>query len=277
MWKKGIIFSLIFTFLALNLVGGVLPKKEETIPSRYLADLNWIQVGKMVPSKINTVLLVAGTLEAHGVTCNGADFIVPDKLAEMIAPRINALIAPHITYGVTRTLTPYPGGIAISEKTFEQYVKEILYGLADIGFKNIIIINGHGPNRGPCDRAMYEVAMKRKVRGMVIDWWSYTADITKEVFNQDGGHAGINENAAVMAVNPKLVYPELYSPDKVTATPIDPSYSAYPSPSSILLYTPGEGYPEFNLERARKYLSKVADKLTKLIKETIAKWDKAGL
>jgi creatinine amidohydrolase len=279
MLKKSVIpfFFFSVTLIALSLMGAPLTEEEKPLPSRYLADLNWMQVRDIVPSKIDTVILSVGTLEAHGVTCNGTDFVVPDRLAEMVAPRVNALIAPHITYGVTKSLTPYPGGIAISEDTFEQYVKEIIYGLADIGFRNIIIINGHGPNRGPCDRAMYELMMEKKVRGMVIDWWSYTDDITKEVFKQDGGHAGINENAAVLAVDPKLVYPELYSPDKVTATPNDPSYSAFPSPSSILLYTPGEGYPEFNLQRAREYLNKVADKLVKLIRETIAKWDKAGL
>jgi creatinine amidohydrolase len=265
-----IVFSIMFIYNATGYC-----QDKDTVPYRKLADYNWKQFKEVVPEKVNTVLLVTGTMEAHGVGNNGADYTVPQRLAEMICREVNALVAPPICYGRTVTLAPYPGGITISEPTFKNYVKEVIEGLVKNGFKNIIIINGHGPNRKPVDEALIEVALKDNVRGMVIDWWSYTSDITQEVFKQDGGHAGINENAAMLAAHPNLVHKELYNKDETIA--IDPSYTAVPSPAAILLYKAGEGYPNFNEAQAEEYFKKVANKLAALIKETISKWNKAGL
>ena len=256
-------------FLEAGLVWG-----NEGVPHRKLEDYNWMEFKKTVPSKVDTVLLVTGTLEAHGVGYNGADFTVPYHFCQLIGEEVNGIIAPYIPYGRTVSLAPYPGGFGISEEVFKGYVKEVIEGLAAMGFKNIIIINGHGPNRQPTDEAATEVALARNVRCLVIDWWSYTADITKEVFGEDGGHAGVNENAAMLAVAPSLIHKELYS--KGLTSPLDSSYTAIPSPSTILLYKAGEGYPNFDLHQAELYLNKVAEKLAKLIKDTIRRWDEAS-
>jgi creatinine amidohydrolase len=62
-----------------------------------------------------------------------------------------------------------------------------------------------------------------------------------------------------------------------TAIPAPNTWSAYPFPSSILLYKEGEGYPIFDLEKAKTYFTKVNAKMAALINETIRKWDLAGL
>ena len=77
-----------------------------------------------------------------------------------------------------------------------------------------------------------------------------------EVFGEDGGHAGENENAFMMAIDPSLVHKERYSPDMASANPTPNTWSAYPAPSSIGLYKAGEGYPTFNLAKAKEFLAK---------------------
>ena len=54
------------------------------------------------------------------------------------------------------------------------------------------------------------------------------------------------------------------------------SFSAYPSPTSIILYTPGQGYVKFDQAKAAAYFRAVVDKMTSLAQDTIAAWDKAG-
>jgi creatinine amidohydrolase len=44
-----------------------------------------------------------------------------------------------------------------------------------------------------------------------------------------------------------------------------------------MLYKEGEGYPTFDLAKAKEYFTKVNDKLARLIQETIEKWDMAGV
>jgi creatinine amidohydrolase len=98
------------------------------------------------------------------------------------------------------------------------------------------------------------------------------------VFGEDGGHAGNTETAFMLAVDPSLVLEDRYSgPEMATAIPPPNTWSAYPFPSSILLYKEGEGYPMFDAGKARTFYDKVNDKVARLIEETIKKWNLAKL
>ena len=49
------------------------------------------------------------------------------------------MIAPTISYGVTTSLSAFPGTFRISPEVFKAYCKEVLTGLSGIGFRNIIV------------------------------------------------------------------------------------------------------------------------------------------
>ncbi len=244
--------------------------------TRLLEDLNWITMGALVPDSVQTVLLPAGTLEPHGVVNNGADNTVPYELAIRLASRVNALVAPTIPYGVTTTLGEYPGTFGIGPETFETYAYEVLTGLAEIGFRNIVVLNGHGPNGPPLRNAANRVWQESDSRLLVTDWWALTADLVEEVYGSQGGHAGNNETGAVLAVRPDLVHEELYTGPAMT-TPRGTGWTAYPFPSSVLLYRAGEGYPDFDRAKATRYFEGVVDRLASLIADVVGKWDAAGL
>src|SRR5205814_10674998 len=55
------------------------------------------------------------------------------------------------------------------------------------------------------------------------------------------------------------------------------TWSAYPFPSTIMLYKEGQGYPKFDPVKAKTYFTKVNDKIARLIQETIGKWDMDGV
>ncbi|HKR63082.1 MAG TPA: creatininase family protein [Thermoanaerobaculia bacterium] len=241
--------------------------------------INWMEFRELVPAKIRTVLLPTGTLEPHGVVNNGADITAPVAMARAIAPRVDAMIAPVIPYGITGSMEAYPGAFQIPESAYRPYVKAVLEGLARNGFRSIIILNGHGGGQTAVLTAVAaEVSSEKHVRTLVINWWSFASDVTKEVFGEDGGHAGWNETAYVQAADHTLVHPEKYTGEKMTtAYPATGTWTAVPFPSSIGLYQPGQGYPKFDQKKADEYFRKVNDKVTALIKDTVGKWDEAGL
>ena len=240
--------------------------------------INWMEFREWVPAKIEVVLLPLGTIEAHGVTANGTDIIAPVAMAKEIAPRVNAMIAPAIPYGFTGILDAYPGGFTVPEDVYRAYVRAVLIGLAKNKFKNIIMLNGHGGGQTAILGALaQEVGRETRTRILVVNWWSFCSDVTREVYGEDGGHAGENETAYMMAVDPSLVWKERYNSDMATAIPAPNTWSAYPFPSSILLYKEGQGYPKFDLAKAKTYFAKVNDKVARLIEETIRKWDMAQL
>ncbi len=250
---------------------------KDFISTREMDRINWMEFRDAVPSKIQTVLLSTGTLEPHGVINNGADNTAPTAMAQKIARRVNAMIAPTLSYGITGSMEAYPGAFQITEAAYRPFVKQILEGLAKNGFRNIIILNGHGGGQtAVLNSVAAEVAGERKVKTLVINWWSFASDETKEVFGEDGGHAGLNETAFIQAIDPTLVHPEKYTSEMATAYPPAGTWSATPFPSSIGLYQKGQGYPRFDQKKADEYFVKVTDKVANLINEVVRKWNMAG-
>jgi creatinine amidohydrolase len=259
-------------------IGGSAALDAQSPTTRELERINWMEFRELVPAKITTVLLPLGTLEPHGVTANGADILAPVHMARDIAPRVNALIAPVVAYGFTGSMDAYPGAFTVPEDVYRPYVRAVLAGLARNKFRNIILLNGHGGGQtAVLNSVAAEVGRDMGVRTLVVNWWSYASDVTLSVFGEEGGHAGDNENAFMMAIDPALVHKGRYSPDMATANPAAGTWSAYPNPSSIGLYKEGQGYPKFDLAKAKEYYAKVNDKVAKLIQEVIRKWDMAGL
>ena len=273
-------FLLIFTtqILTFGQNSGKNETTKDVVSTREMDRINWMEFRETVPSKINTVLLPTGTLEPHGVVNNGADNTAPTAMAKSIAKRVNAMIAPTLPYGITGSMEGYPGAFQITESAYRPFIKQILEGLVKNGFKNIIILNGHGGGQTAVLQSVAaEVATEKKVRTLVINWWSFASDVTKEVFGEDGGHAGWNETAYIQAIDPTLVHPEKYNENMVTPYPTAGTWSAVPFPSSIGLYQKGQGYPKFDQKKADEYFKKVNDKVADLINEVVQKWDLAGL
>lgn len=261
---------------ALAMLGSVPARAQPPEPStRELERINWMEFRELVPDAIDTVLVPLGTLEPHGVTANGADIIAPVAIARAIAPRVDALIAPVVAYGMTGSLDAYPGAFTIPEEAYRSYVKAVLLGLARNGFRNIILLNGHGgPQTTVLTSLGVEVGREAHVRTLVVNWWSYCADITLDVFGEDGGHAGENENAFMLAIDPALVHRDRYTgPGMTTPYPAPGTWSAYPFPSSIGLYREGQGFPTFDPAKAKVYFDRVNEKIAALVDQTIRKWN----
>ena len=271
-WCRALLYGVSFVWLLSA------PVSAQQLPSRSLDDLNWMEFREIVPAKVKTVLLTTGTVEAHGIVNNGADNLAPVKIAEAIAPEVNALIAPHIPYGVTGSLAPYPGSTHIPAEVYAPYVRAVLMSLVRDGFKNIVIINGHGgPQTEILNKLAQDVALEHKVNTLVVNWWSTCADVTLEVFGSPGGHAGENETAFIQAINPKLVKKDRLPAVTTTPIPGPGEWSATPFPSPIELYQKGEGAPrDFDQKKADEYFRRVNLCVATLVKETLRKWSEAG-
>lgn len=269
-----LLIALILIFPAITMS----QNEKDIVSTREMDRINWMEFKDVVPSKITTVLLPTGTLEPHGVINNGADNTAPFAMAKTIARRTNAMIAPTLPYGITGAMEAYPGAFQITEAAYRPFVKQILEGLAKNGFRNIIVLNGHGGGQTAVLQSVAaEVATEKHVRTLVINWWSFASDETKEVFGEDGGHAGLNETAFIQAIDPTLVHADKYKDDLATPYPAAGTWSAVPFPSSIGLYQKGQGYPKFDQSKADLYYKKVTDKVANLITDTVRKWDMAGL
>jgi creatinine amidohydrolase len=242
---------------------------------RHLQKLSWLKIKGLVPSKINTILLPVGTVEAHGSSCLGTDNFIPEAIAEGIAERLNAIIAPTVSYGITKSLYRYKGSSTIETSTFKLYVRDILDSFARSDFKNIIILNGHGGNNDALKTVAYEFHKENKANICVIHWWELCEDFTSQFYDNIGGHAGNNETAMVHAIDPALAGEEDYDPD--LAYWYRPGANVYPVPGNILLYKEGEGYPDFDEKKAKEYQRKVIEIIGDFVELVIKRWKKFDL
>lgn len=241
---------------------------------RQIARLSWQKVQSLVPSKIDTIILPVGTIEAHGATSLATDCIIPEDISINIAQRLNALVAPTVNYGVTRSLYRYNGGSTVLPETLSLYVRDILNSFADDGFRHVIIMNGHGGNNAVLKQVAMDFHQKRQSAVAVIHWWELCGDMTKEFFGHVGGHAGTDETAYVQAVDPTLAEQSDYSADQ--AWYFRPGADVYPVPGTILLYKEGEGHPNYNLDQARAYRLKVIETVGEFAQLITERWRKFG-
>ncbi|SYZ73354.1 conserved hypothetical protein [Candidatus Zixiibacteriota bacterium] len=238
---------------------------------RELNRLNWRNIRELVPEKIDTLIFPVGTVEAHGAIALGTDDLIPESMARHLADKINALIAPTVNYGITRSLYGYPGSVTVSESSFKAYINDILVSFSHTGFRRIILLNGHGGNNACLKEVAQQYFYNYHVKIAIIHWWELNRDLVKEFYGQAGGHAAIDETALVQAIDPALVDKKLY--DEKLAYFVRQGADIYPIPGPILLYTKGEGVPDFDLEKARKFQKKVFEEVESFVKLILSQWD----
>lgn len=237
---------------------------------RKLERINWKVLSNLVPSKIDTCFIPIGTIEAHGCGPLGTDNIIPEFLANNLAEDFNAIVSPTISYGITRSLLPYPGSITIDENIFKEYVIDVLKGISAIGFKKIIIFNGHGGNNNVLKEVVYKIYREKNTYCAVIHWWILCSELTKEFFGETGSHAGVDENAMVYSILPDLVDKNLYKNEDIYL--YNEGIYSVPIPGSIIIYKRNEGAPRFDIEEAKEFSNKLLSLIRKHLEVLFSGW-----
>ncbi len=255
-------------------------KKVKDLKFHHMQNYCWMRLATVVPGITDRVILPIGTVEAHGAVAIGADNIIPNNLAELIWDKCNALIAPPINHGFTgRSISQFPGSITVREEILEEYIYDVLKDLVRTGFKNILIINGHGGNTEPSKRAMERVHTETAAHFMIVDWWKIAFRTATEVYGRkatQSGHGDMEEAALVMSYDPELVDKEMYEKlgkDNVGKKGVDTGISLLPSWATTRYPDEGEGYLNFDVIKAKKYTQKKADYIADVFLEAVKRWE----
>lgn len=239
-----------------------------------LTDLSWERFRERVPSEVDAVLVPIGTIEAHGAMALGTDNLIPEALARDLAPRIGALVAPGVPYGVTNTLLPYPGSTTVTSVTFQNYLFEAAAGLVDAGFRRIVLLNGHGGQTAEVGAVVKRLWLEKKAFSVAIEWWGLVLDLSRELYGDIvSGHAGVEETAMVLAIAPDLVDRDRHV--TIRRAHRQPGVQARPFPASIILERPeaqGQGAPILDLDKARSFYEKTVDAVETALRGIFEGW-----
>ena len=238
-------------------------------------DLTWEQFRSRVPKETDLVLVPVGTIEAHGAMALGTDTIIPEGLARDLAPRLGALIAPAIAYGVTNTLLPYPGSTTVSSATFRAYLFEAAAGLVDAGFRRVVLLNGHGGQSSEVGEVVARLWNEKRAYAVAVEWWGLAREATAAIYpGTVSGHAGVEETAMVLALAPDLV--DGTRATKIRRTPRRDGVRARPFPASIILdrhETSGEGAPVLDADKAKAFYLAVVEAVAGTLEDVFAGWE----
>ncbi|MCI9158858.1 MAG: creatininase family protein [Lawsonibacter sp.] len=156
-----------------------------------------------------TVIIPTGACEVYGPQLPmGTDLLAAQKIAELIAERTGALIAPTVEMGESSALAAFPCTFALPRKVLEDYLEALVDILIQDGAKNFIFITGHAGN---VDTVSYIIKKRldQGIKACQIDWWRFTNANSGEIFTHKGpmahGHASECGTSVMMYLYPELV------------------------------------------------------------------------
>lgn len=230
---------------------------------------SWIEVAEKLSQGYTTVILPVGTVEAHGTHLPlSTDTIVPIEIARRLSEYVKALVAPPIYYGVTQTLSCYPGSIPVTKASFTSYLYDIFVGFAKSGFLNIIVINGHAGNIECIKDAAERAYASSRIRVLCIDWWILCDDIVRKYYGVSSGHGAVEETSAILAVDESLVKRKLY--DSRQEILKRNGVWMFPSVGSVIKREEND-VPDFDAGKARKFFNEVCTFIEGIVREFMEK------
>jgi creatinine amidohydrolase len=165
---------------------------------------------KQASTKSTVIILPIGSVEEHGDHLPlGTDSIQPEYIAEEVAKKTSALIAPPIRYGICNSARNFPGTLSITFGTLYRLTKDILAELVRNDFTKIIILSGHAgqSHMVALRQAAQSIVMQNQetVRIMVLSDYDFVDDLKGKYAQTDDGHAGTIETSRIMSIKPNLI------------------------------------------------------------------------
>jgi creatinine amidohydrolase len=180
------------------------------------------------------VIVPVGATEQHGPHAPfGTDAILATEASVRLARRIGALVAPALSYGVSGDHRGYAGVPYVTPSTMTALVQDVVVSLAEGGFREIILVNGHYTNSIALHAAIMEIGDRVPVGTIIFpfNYWDALPpeQLTEYLGAEVGLHANIGETSAVMAIDESLV-------DLDKAAREYPAFPSEPTPAMISAY-----------------------------------------
>src|SRR6266568_7995236 len=185
------------------------------MPMVELGDATRRHVREAVAAGLKIAVVPLGATEQHGEALPfRTDTLIAEEVAADLAGRLDALLVPAVSYGVSLEHMSIPGTVTLSATTFTSVVREICESLISGGINQIILLVAHFGNAAPAQIAAEEVVSNTGAIVCVSSYFAGMEEATLEVLGVDShlldwtyfnSHGGAAEAAMVMARDTGLV------------------------------------------------------------------------
>lgn len=172
-----------------------------------------------------TLVIPLGATEQHGHHMPvQTDATIVEALtlraAERAREQVPVLVAPTLAYGCSHHHLPFGGTMSVTTTTYIELICDLVTGLAQEGFRSVVLLNGHGGNdaaiRVAVDRLTNEIRCGASVAA--TSYWTTAAAFGGSL--TEPGHAGHFETSAMLALAPDRVTLSLRPNDPAPLTPL---------------------------------------------------------
>ena len=159
-----------------------------------ITDCNWFQVEDYLKNDDRAVVPL-GSTEQHAFLSLSVDSILSERVAAEAAEPVGVPVFPVVAYGITPYFRAYPGTVSISLATYAGLIRDILDSLYAIGFRRILLCNGHGGNAPAQTVAMEWMGSHPGAKVRFHNWWNSPKTFAKvQAIDQIASHASWMEN-----------------------------------------------------------------------------------
>lgn len=174
------------------------------------SELTREQLGALLPEAL--VVLAVGATEQHGPHLpTGTDALVVEAVvrgaaAAFVSER-DLVLAPVLAFGASDHHFPFGGTLSLRVETMTEVLLDLARSVAAAGGRRLLIVNGHGGNRGACHSAVQRAATAHGLLAAYADYWELLlADAPPGPGDPPvPGHAGGFESSLVAHLRPELV------------------------------------------------------------------------
>ncbi|WP_417848593.1 creatininase family protein [Thalassoglobus sp.] len=130
---------------------------------------------------------------------------IASQVAQRLSP--NVLVAEGVMAGISEHHMSHPGTLTLSPATFLAVLTDLIDSVVRAGFKNVLVLNGHGGNIIPCEAVWDQLLRRFQVNLQFLPYWNVLNREDAELLETKSipGHAQEFETAFAMAVFPENV------------------------------------------------------------------------
>ena len=136
-----------------------------------IADMNWMEVEATLKHDDRCVLPL-GSTEQHAQLSLSVDSILSERVAVEAAEPLGVPVFPGLAYGLAPYFTAYPGTVSLRLSTYLALVGDVLDSLARMGFRRILLCNGHGGNAPAAALAIEWMGTHPDCTVRFHNWWN---------------------------------------------------------------------------------------------------------
>jgi creatinine amidohydrolase len=145
-------------------------------------------------------------------------------VAERLRPQV--VVAEGLMAGISEHHMKHPGTLTLTPATFLAVVHDLVDSMYRAGFKNILVLNGHGGNVVPCRSNWDQFVRRYQVNLQFLPYWDvYTVEDAEELMDSGKrlpedlpGHAQEFETSFALAAFPENVRTDMWT-DQPDPTP----------------------------------------------------------